>query len=343
MKIAVMTGGGDCPGINAAIEAIVTRATEYGFEVFGITDGYAGLLNGGVKPLSLKDVEGISRTGGTILGTSRTNPFKTRDGTKKAMDTIKKFGIDTLIAIGGEDTISAACQLNKLGIPIVAVPKTIDNDLCATDYSIGFQSAVDIAAEAIERLHTTAKSHRRVIVVEIMGRNAGWLTLMAGLAGGAHVILIPEQPFDIDSVCDVVKRRRAEGKEYTIIAVAEGAKPKAGGELVTSCEEKDEFGHERLGGIAQVLEKEIAKRTGEEARSVVLGHLQRAGPPNSFDTIIGIRLGLFAVDLIKQKKTGYAPCLRGTEIVPVKIEDMTGKLKNVGESLFELTEVFSSA
>jgi phosphofructokinase-like protein len=343
MKIAVMTGGGDCPGINAAIEAIVTRATEYGYEVFGITEGYTGLLNGGVKPLSLKDVEGISRTGGTILGTSRTNPFKTKDGAKKVMDTIKRFGIDTLIAIGGEDTISAACQLSKQGVSVVAVPKTIDNDLCATDYSIGFQTAVDIAAEAIKRLHTTAESHRRVIVVEIMGRNAGWLALMAGLAGGAHIILIPEQPFDIDSVCEVVKRRRAEGKTHTIIAVAEGAKLKARGESVTACEEKDEFGHERLGGIAQVLEKEIVKRTGEEARSVVLGHLQRGGPPNSFDTIMGIRLGLFAVDLVKKKKTGYAPCLRGTEIVPVRIEEMAGKLKTIDESLFELTGVFSSA
>jgi 6-phosphofructokinase 1 len=343
MKIAVMTGGGDCPGINAAIEGIVTRATEYGYQVFGITDGYAGLLNGGVKPLSLKDVEGISRTGGTILGTSRTNPFKAKDGAKKVIDTIKRFGIDTLIAIGGEDTLSAACQFSKQGVPVVAVPKTIDNDLCATDYSIGFQTAVDIAAEAIERLHTTAKSHRRVIVVEVMGRNAGWLTLMAGIAGGAHIILIPEKPFDIDSVCEVIRRRRAEGKTYTIIAVAEGAKLKARGELVTACEEKDEFGHERLGGIAQLLEKEITKRTGEEARSVVLGHLQRGGPPNSFDTIMGIRLGLFAVDLVKQRKTGYATCLRGTEIVPVRIEEMTGKLKTIDEGLFELTGVFSTA
>lgn len=343
MKIAVMTGGGDCPGINAAIQAIVTRAAEYGYEVLGISEGYTGLLYGGIKPLSLKDVEGIYKTGGTVLGTSRTNPFKTKDGARKVMDTIRRFGIDALIAIGGEDTLGAACQFSKQGVPIVAVPKTIDNDLYATDYSIGFQTAVDIAAEAIERLHTTAKSHRRVIIVEVMGRHAGWLALMAGLAGGAHVILIPERPFDIDSVCEVIERRRAEGKTYTIIAVAEGAKLKARDELVTASEEKDEFGHERLGGIAQVLEKEITKRTGEEARSVVLGHLQRGGSPNSFDRIMGMRLGLFAVDLIRQKKTGYAPCLRGTEIVPVRIEEMAGKLKTIGEELFELTGFFSKS
>jgi 6-phosphofructokinase 1 len=259
------------------------------------------------------------------------------------LDNIRRYGIDALIAIGGEDTLGAACQLNKQGVPVVGVPKTIDNDLCATDYSIGFQTAVDIAAEAIERLHTTAKSHHRVIVVEIMGRHTGWLALMAGLAGGAHVILVPERPFDIESICDVIKRRQSEGKTYSIIAVAEGAKPKALEDLVTACEEKDEFGHVRLGGIAQVLEKEIAKRTELEVRSVVLGHLQRGGPPNSFDRVMGIRLGLFAVDLIKQGKIGYAACLRGTEIVPVRIEDLTGKLKTVQENLLELTGIFSDA
>lgn len=343
MRIGVLTGGGDCPGINAVIQGIVTRATEYGYEVLGIPDGYSGLLNGGIRPLSLKDVDEIAKTGGTILGTSRTNPFKSQDGPKKVTDTLKKCGIDTLIAIGGDDTLGAAVQLSKQGVSVVGVPKTIDNDLSATDYSIGFQTAVDIAGEAIERLHTTAQSHQRVLVVEVMGRNAGWLTLMSGLAGGAHVILVPEQPFDIEALCEVVKRRHDEGKKYTIIAVAEGAKPKNLEDLVTAGSEKDQFGHERLGGIAQLLEKEIESRTGLEVRSCVLGHVQRGGAPNAFDRIMGIRLGFSAVDLVKEKKTGYAPSLKGTEIVPVKIEEMTAKLKTVDKKLLELTGVFSKA
>ncbi len=341
MKIAVMTGGGDCPGLNAIIQAIVTRATEYGYEVLSVLDGYTGLLNGDVRPLSLKDVEDIFVTGGTIVGTSRTNPFKTKEGPQKAMDTIKKFGIDALIAIGGDDTLGAALKLSEMGLPTVGIPKTIDNDLSATDYSVGFQTAVTTASEAISRLHTTAKSHKRVIVMEVMGRYAGWLTLMSGLAGGAHVILIPEKPFDINDVCEVVKRREAAGKGYTIVAVAEGAKPENVEDLITVSKERDEFGHIRLGGIAQVLAKEIAQRTGKETRSVVLGHVQRGGPPNAFDKILGIRLGLLAVDLVKQGKFGYAAGLRGTEIVPVKLKDAVEQSKMVKKDLFELTKFFS--
>jgi len=336
-----MTGGGDCPGLNAIIQAVVTRANQYGYEVLGVLNGYAGLLDGNIKPLSLQDVEDVFRLGGTILGSSRKNPFKTEHGPQKVLDTIKRFEIDALIAIGGDDTLGAAHKLYKMGLPVVGVPKTIDNDVSGTDYCTGFQTAVDIAAEAIERLHTTAKSHSRVILVEVMGRYAGWLTLMAGLAGGAHIILIPEKPFDIDSICEIIKRREAEGKNYTIIAVAEGAKPKSIEDFITVSEEKDEFGHVRLGGIAKVLEKEIAKRTGKEVRSVVLGHVQRGGPPNSFDRILGIRLGIFAVDLVKEKKFGYAACLKGTEIVAVKLEDIIGKPRRVSENLFELTNFFS--
>ncbi len=341
MKIAVLTGGGDCPGLNSVIQAIVTRATKYGYKVLGVRGGYAGLLTGDIKPLSIEDVEDIHAVGGTILGTSRTNPFKTKDGPQKVMDTIKKLGIDVLIAIGGDDTLGAAHKLNELGLSTVGVPKTIDNDLSATDYCVGFQTAVDIAAEAISRLHTTAKSHQRVIIVEVMGRHAGWLTLMAGLAGGAHVILIPEQTFDIKSVCKVINERQAKGKTYTIIAVAEGAKPKSIEDLITVSKERDEFGHVRLGGIAKVLEKEIAKRTGKETRSVILGHVQRGGPPNSFDRILGLRLGLSAVDLVKQGKFGYAASLQGTKIVPVKLEKAIEKLRTVEGDLFDLTEFFS--
>jgi len=341
MKIAVLTGGGDCPGLNSVIQAIVTRATQYGYEVLGVRGGYAGLLTGDVKPLSIEDVEDIYAVGGTILGTSRTNPFKTKDGPQKVMDTVKKLGIDVLIAIGGDDTLGTANKLNELGVPAVGVPKTIDNDLSATDYCVGFQTAVDIAADAISRLHTTAKSHQRVIIVEVMGRYAGWLALMAGLAGGAHIILIPEQTFDIESICNVINEREAKGKTYTIIAVAEGAKPKSIEDLVTVSKERDEFGHVRLGGIAEVLEKEIAKRTGKEARSVVLGHTQRGGSPNSFDRILGLRLGLFAVDLVKQGKFGYAASFQGTKIVSVKLEKTIEKSKTVEKDLFDLTEFFS--
>lgn len=341
MRIAVLTGGGDCPGLNSVIQAIVTRAAQYGYEVLGVQGGYAGLLTGDVKPLSIEDVEDIYAVGGTILGTSRTNPFKTKGGPQKVMDTVKKLGIDVLIAIGGDDTLGAAHKLNELGLSTVGVPKTIDNDLSATDYCVGFQTAVDTAADAISRLHTTAKSHQRVIIVEVMGRHAGWLTLMAGLAGGAHVILIPEQTFDIESICNVINERQAKGKTYTIVAVAEGAKPKSIEDLITVSKERDEFGHVRLGGIAKVLEKEIAKRTGKETRSVVLGHVQRGGSPNSFDRILGLRLGLFAVDLVKQGKFGYAASLQGTKILSVKLEKAIEKLRTVGEDLFDLTEFFS--
>jgi phosphofructokinase-like protein len=341
MKIGVIAGGGDCPGLNAVIQAIVTRAFEYGYTVLGVLNGYAGLINGDIKPLSLDYVDGIYEVGGIIIGTSRTNPFKIEDGPRKVMETIKKFGINALIAIGGEDTLGVASNLIKMGVPAVGVPKTIDNDVSATDYSIGFQTAVSTATEAISRLHTTAKSHQRVIVVEVMGRHAGWMTLMAGLAGGAHVILLPEQSFDVQEVCDVINKREAKGKKHSIVAVAEGAKPKHIEDLVTVSTEKDAFGHVRLGGIAGVLEKAIAKRTGKETRSVVLGHVQRGGSPGAFDRVLGIRLGLYAVDLIKQKKFGHAAVLHGTKILAVKLEDATKELKTVGEDLFELTKFFS--
>jgi len=342
LRIGVMTGGGDCQGLNAVIQAVVRRAAEYGYEVLGILGGYDGLLNGNVRPLTLDDVEGIFREGGTIVGTTRTNPLKAEDGPKRVLKTVKRLGIDAVVAIGGDDTLGAAVELVKVGVPMVGVPKTIDNDLWATDYCLGFQSAVEVAADIISRLHTTAKSHERVLVAEVMGRYAGWITLMAGLAGGAHVILLPEEDFDIDSVCGVVKRREAEGKRYAVIAVAEGAKPRNVEDLITVSKERDEYGHIRLGGIAQVLEKEIAQRTGRETRSMVLGHVQRGGPPGPFDIVLGIRLGLAAVDLIKQRKFGYMAALRGIEIVPVKMEEAaTGKPRTVEGKLLDLTTFFS--
>ena len=336
-----MTGGGDCPGLNAIIQAVVTRASELGYEVLGILDGYEGLMEGRVTSLGLSDVKELFDIGGTVLGTSRRNPFKSEEGVAKILETIRKHGIDALIVIGGDDTLSAALKLSGHGVKVVGVPKTVDNDLSATDYSIGFLTAVETAAEAIRRLHTTARSHRRVIVAEVMGRHAGWLTLMAGLAGGAHVILIPEKPLDIEEVCEIIRKREEAGEHYTIVAVAEGVKPSDMGDFVTLDEERDEYGHVRLGGIAKVLEKEIKKRAGKETRSVILGHVQRGGPPNAFDRILGIRLGILAVDLVKEGKFGYAAVLKGREVVPVKLEEVVKGEGQVPKHFLELTRFFS--
>lgn len=341
MLLGVMTGGGDCPGLNAVIQAIVSRATEYKFDVLGIIDGYDGLLKGKFRFLSLDDVDGIFEIGGTILGTSRKNPLNTREDQKKVLENIEKFGIDALITIGGDDTLGIAYKLFKLGVPTVGVPKTIDNDLSATDYCVGFQTAVDTVAQAISRIHTTANSHHRVIIVEIMGRYAGWLTLMGGLAGGAHLILIPEKEFNIESVCKLIERRNARGKYYTVIAVAEGAKPESTTDYATINEKMDEFGHKRLGGIAKALENEISKRTGKNTRSIVLGHVQRGGSPNPFDRILGIRLGLLAVDLVKENKFGYAAVFRNTETVSVRLEKIVGQTKTLQADLVGLTSFFS--
>ena len=322
------------------IQAIVLRAAQYGFEVWGIEDGYKGLIEGRAKPLRKDDVRGIHFVGGTILGSSRKNPTKSEEDIKAVMENVRKLELDALIAIGGDDTLGAARKLYEKGIPIVGVPKTIDNDLSATDYSIGFWTAVQTIAEALERLHTTAKSHKRVIVAEIMGRYAGWLALMGGLAGGAHIILIPEKPFDLDEICRIVKERAERGEGYTLIAVAEGVKIPETGELAVAAAERDEFGHVRLGGIAKFLEEEIKRRTGKQVRSTILGYIQRGGSPCAFDRVLGIRLGYKAVDLVKERKFGYAVVLRGTEIVPVKLDEVVGQLRRVPEELFEYADVF---
>jgi phosphofructokinase-like protein len=341
MKIGVLTGGGDCPGLNAVIQAIVKQATKYKYDVVGFLDGYDGLVNGRVQPLALKDVEEIYEEGGTILGSSRVNPFNTEEETKKATDNLKKLGIDVMIIIGGDDTLGAAKKFSDLGVNVVGVPKTIDNDLSSTDYCIGFQTAVATAAEEIGKLQTTAKSHDRVMVVEVMGRHAGWLTLMAGLAGGAHVILIPEKEVDIKSVCNTIKKREKSGKTYTVIAVSEGVKIKGIDKKIAACKEKDEFGNIRMvtRGVAEVMEKEIEKRTGKSARSVVLGHVQRGGPPVAFDINFGIRLGIAAVNLVKKKKFGYAVVLKGIRIVPVKL-GVVDKTRCLKRELFKLTDFF---
>ena len=342
MRIGVLTGGGDCPGLNAVIEAIVKRANQYGYDVIGFLKGYDGVINNKYKPLRVEEINGIFSLGGTILGTSRVNPFKRENGPEKIMENVRKNGIDALTIIGGDDTLGAAYKLYEMGLPITGVPKTIDNDISETDYSLGFMTAVETIAQSIEKLHTTAKSHERVIIVEIMGRYAGWLTLMGGIAGGAHIILVPEKQFKIKEVCRIIREREEKGRKYTIIAVAEGAKPENLDEFVTVSKECDEFGHVRLGGIAKVLEREIAERTGKETRSVVLGHVQRGGNPNAFDRILGIKLGIHAVDLIKEGKFGHMVCLKGIKIVAVKMEKALEQ-KKLGEEEMQLIDFFNQA
>lgn len=339
-KIAILTGGGDAPGLNCAIRAVVKRSSQLGFGVLAVRDGWAGLLDGKISELPPESVEDIEMQGGTIIGTSRTNPYNEEKGPELLKENLKKFNIDVLIAIGGEDTLGVAHKLTQEGIAIVDIPKTIDNDVSETDYCIGFDTAVARAAEAVGNLHTTAKSHSRTLVVEIMGRHAGWITLHAGLAGGAHMILIPEVPFSIDEVARVVEERRKKDKFYNIMAVSEGAKPAEKEKFVTQAEGPDAFGHVRLGGIAKVLAKEIEKRTGAETRSVILGHLQRSGVPTAFDCVMATRLGVSAVELVEKKDYGKMVCVKGGEVSSVDIGLAVGKLKTVDPQLYEMARIF---
>jgi phosphofructokinase-like protein len=340
MRIGVLTGGGDAPGLNAAVKAIVHRAHDHGYEVIGIKRGWAGLLETDSEPLDIHKVEELSGEGGIVLYTSRTNPAKMPNGIQRCMDNVKHFNLDALIAIGGDDTLGVAEKLYEAGAHVVGVPKTIDNDLSVTDYSIGFQTAVSIATEAIDKLRTTARAHQRVFVVEVMGRYTGWIALYAGLATGAHLILIPEVPFTLKDVYDLVRKRKAAGKVFSIIVVAEGAKPKEEDSLVVKKAEKDQFGHVQLGGIGQALEKLIEQETGLETRSVVLGHLQRGGPPSAFDRFLATSLGIEAVELVKRQKWGYIPVIKGTEIVPVRLKEVVAKRKEVPPELYEMAKTF---
>jgi phosphofructokinase-like protein len=340
MKVAILTGGGDAPGTNAVIRAVVRKGIDrYGYEVIGIRDGWRGLIDSLVVPLNMDSISGIIARGGTILGTSRTNPFKLEGGPQKVLENVKKFGIDALVAIGGDDTLTVAQKLHEMGLPVVGVPKIIDNDLACTDYTFGFNTAVSIATDALDRLHTTAESHHRVMVVEVMGRHAGWIALEAGIAGGADCILIPEKPFDIEDVCKYIRKRQARGRDFSIIVVAEGAKPAAGGDVVYSSE-VDGFGHVRLGGIGHFLGKEIEKRMGVETRVIMLGHLQRAGPPTAFDRVLGTRFGVAAIDLVNEGKFGRMVAIRGNEIISVPIKDAVCRLKTVDSGLHEMASTF---
>ncbi len=340
MKVGILSGGGDAPGINAVIRAVVRKGFQhYRDEIVGIKDGWRGLLEGEFLPLDLKSASGILPRGGSILGTSRTNPFKQENGARKILKNAKKTGIEAVVVIGGEDTLSVAYKMGEFGLKCIGVPKTIDNDLPGTDYTFGFNTAVAIATEALDRLHTTAETHHRVMILEVMGRYTGWIALEAGLAGGADIILIPEKPFDIDEICDYIRRRQERGRNFSIIVVAEGAKPKGGKEIVYS-ESIDEFGHIRLGGVGYYLGKEIEKCLSIETRVVVLGHLQRGGSPTAFDRILATRFGIAAIDLVHEEKFGYMVAIKGNKIVSVPLKDVAGKRKTVDLELYDIASVF---
>jgi phosphofructokinase-like protein len=340
MRVGVLSGGGDAPGINAVIRAIVRKGIQnYYYEIIGIKDGWRGLLEGEYMSLDLKAASGILPRGGSIIGTSRTNPFKHESEADKILQNAKKAGIGAVVAIGGDDTLSVAHRMGELGLKCVGVPKTIDNDLAGTDYTFGFMTAVSIATEALDRLHTTAETHHRVMILEVMGRYTGWIALEAGLAGGADTILIPEKPFDIKQVCKYIKDRQKRGRNFSIIVAAEGARPKGGTEVVYS-ESVDEFGHIRLGGIGYYLGKEIEKCLGIETRVVVLGHLQRGGSPVAFDRILATRFGIGAIDLVHERKFGHMIAIKGNKIVSVPLKDVIGKRKKVDLKLYDIASVF---
>jgi phosphofructokinase-like protein len=342
MRIGVLTGGGDCPGLNAAIRAIVRKGIDrYGHAIIGFRDGWRGVLENQTTELTLESTRGIIHRGGTILGSSRTNPYQDgADGSVKVRDTMQSLHLDGLIAIGGEDTLGVANKLSAAGLNVIGLPKTIDNDLGGTDMTFGFDTAVQVATDAIDRLHTTAESHHRVLILEVMGRHAGWIALHSGLAGGADVILIPERPFDIDEVCRLISRRRARGRYFSIVVVAEGAVPKEG-TLETVGGTTDAFGHERLGGIGVRLEQEIEERTGFETRATILGHVQRGGTPTAFDRVLATRLGIAAVDAAHAAQWGAMASLRGQRIVSVPLAEAVKELRTVTDEDWAVAEALA--
>ncbi len=340
MRVALLTGGGDCPGLNAVIRAVVRKGEGvYGHQLVGFRHGWRGAMQGSTVDLTFDNTRELLHRGGTILGTSRTNPLKTDGGLEQVRGTMEQENVDVLIAIGGEDTLGVAHQLAGLGTQVVGVPKTIDNDLSATDFTFGFMTAVQTATDAIDRLHTTAESHDRVIVCEVMGRHAGWIAAYAGLAGGADVILVPEMPFDIEEVCERLRHRHRRGSAFSIVVVAEGAVPKEG-TLTLQAGETDEFGHVRLGGVSSLVQREIEERTGFEARVTVLGHVLRGGTPGAYDRILATRFGIEAIDAAHEGDTDVMVAQQGTRIVRVPLADAVGELKTVDPVLLEIAAVF---
>ena len=343
MKIGVLTGGGDCPGLNAVIRAVVRKGTfHYGDAFLGFTEGWRGLVEDKTMALDLETVGGILPRGGTILRTSRTNPAKHADGLEHCMENLKKHACDALIAIGGDDTLSVAQKLFSNGMKVIGVPKTIDNDLAGTDFTFGFDTAVNIAIGAIDRVHTTAEAHNRVIVVEVMGRDSGWIAAYSGIGGGADVILVPEVPFDIDEVAELIRQRHSRGRYFSIVVAAEGAKFSSGataqeGTPVMQDVGRDEFGHLRLGGIGEVLAREIEKRTGFETRSVVLGHIQRGGSPSAFDRVLATRYGLGAIDMVHGGEFGHMAALRGNKIISIPLAEAIASNRKLDQEILDAT------
>src|ERR671931_2957785 len=339
VKIGVLTGGGDCPGLNAVIRAVARRCFERGHEVVGVREGWRGLVEGRFEPLGPREVSGLLPRGGTILGTSRTNPYRLEGGVESVREGFAREALDALVAIGGEDTLGVATRMHaEHAFPVVGVPKTIHNDLPATDYTFGFDTAVWIATEAIDRLHTTAESHNRVMVVEVMGRHTGWIAVMSGIAGGADVILIPEQPVSLDEACEDIRRRHERGKDFSIVVVSEGYEldgARDGGDV-------DQFGHVRLSerGVGAALAREIEERTGYETRVTVLGHVQRGGSPTPRDRVLATRYGLKAADLVNEGRFGRMAALQGDAIVDVSLEEATRELKTVPEDWYEVARAF---
>jgi ATP-dependent phosphofructokinase / diphosphate-dependent phosphofructokinase len=343
-RVGVLTGGGDCPGLNAVIRAVTRRLLTRGDEVVGVRDGWRGLVDGRFMGLGPREISGILPRGGTILGTTRTNPFKTDDGVERTLANFEAKGLGALVAIGGEDTLGVASRLYaERDLPVVGVPKTIDNDLAATDYTFGFDTAVFIATEAIDRLHTTAESHNRVMVVEVMGRHTGWIAVMSGIAGGADVILIPEQPITVEDACEELRRRHDRGKDFSIVVVSEGYElTYASGEKRQVAQEgaSDQFGHVRLGGVGDQLAREIEERTGFETRVTVLGHVQRGGSPTPRDRVLATRYGLKAADLVHEEQWGQMAALQGDAIVSVSLADAVAELKTVPAAWYEVARAF---
>jgi len=336
VRIGLLTGGGDCPGLNAVIRAVVRKGIDgYGDALIGFRDGWRGVLEDSFMELTLESTRGILPRGGTILGSSRTNPYKRDDGVERVRATFESQNLDGLIAIGGEDTLGVANRLNQDGLHVIGVPKTIDNDLGATDVTFGFDTALHVATEAIDRLHTTAESHNRILVVEVMGRTAGWIALHSGIAGGADVILIPEIPFDIDEVCRLIRRRHERGRYFSIVVAAEGAVPKEGTTMTLAAGKNDEFGHPRLGGIGYALEQEIESRTGYETRATVLGHVQRGGTPTAFDRVLATRLGLRAIDAAHEGAWGMMTSAHSTDIKLVPLEEAVAEVRRVPVEEYE--------
>ncbi len=345
MRIGVLTGGGDCPGLNAVIRAVARLSHDLGWEVVGVRAGWRGLVEGRFAPLGPRETSGILPRGGTIIGTSRTNPYKLDDGVASVLRNFEQKGLDALVAIGGEDTLGVAARLHsEHEFPVVGVPKTIDNDLSATDYTFGFDTAVAICTEAIDRLHTTAESHNRVMVVEVMGRHTGWIAVMSGIAGGADVILIPEQPLTVEEACEEIAARHESGKLFSIVVVSEGYELtyRSGERKLVSGEARasDQFGHVQLGGVGETLAREIEERTGFETRVTVLGHVQRGGTPTARDRVLATRYGLKAVGLIQAGKFGRMAALHGDEIVDVSLAEATAELKVVPEDWYDVAKVF---